>query len=489
MRSLYLLLLALLTVVECRIREEELITLTTNSATITWVTTLPVESQVIYAPCDNVTIELQKEQAKNWETTWKTLINSSSKMLDRFSGILSSTPNTLNPEELQKVLEQFILDNHAWFARHLTDKASLETDEPDLHGHPLVSSFLMGKGQFKSSKEPTQFHHVTIDGLTPGSTYCYQVLEGGNTGSPTPWSPGYLTTLVPPPGERLFTFATLNDMHVGEKVAGLVVIGGVVLTPGFQWDDPNNPYWKFTNEAAVHEVNLLNADFTIAKGDVSSDFKEQEYLDCKAILDQLVNPYYVMRGNHDRVEQGPDYYKLVFNITTTWYSFDYQGFHFLALDSVNLDNGSPEINDEEFSFLENDLATHNETKTFVFLHHTATLESFVYSLIPPHRIRFLEILKRSPQVVGVFSGHSHRAAITGDRDLPDLVFAETPAVKEYPMGFSIYEVYSTGYIQHFHRTTCAECLEWNSMTRQEYFRLAPFLQYGTTQERNFVVNF
>jgi len=398
-----------------------------------------------------------------------------------------------NNENQEKVLQEFILQNRDWFVSHLTSEKSPENDEPLLLGDSHVTEYLMGNaGKVASQTIPTLFHHVTIQGLDPGETYCYQVIDGdGSPSSPTPWSPGVFTTLIPPPGEKLFTFATVNDMHVGEKVAGLVVVGGIVLTPGFEWPDPDNPYWKFTNEAAINEINSLNVDFTIAKGDVSSDFKQEEYIEVKRILDQLVQPYYVMRGNHDRVgtSGAPDYYKLIFNLTTTWYSFDYKGFHFLALDSVNLDNGAPEINDEEFLFLEADLQTNNNTKTFVFLHHAATWESFIYSLIIEDRIRFLSILSENPQVVGVFSGHSHRAAITGDRDLPDLVFSETPAAKEYPMGFSVYEVYTGGYIQHFHRSKCSECLEWNSITRQEYFRLAPFLQYGSTSERNFVVTF
>jgi len=385
-------------------------------------------------------------------------------------------------------VESFLVGNIKWLMSYLTLGASDLSEPSELVAEDARVASLLSAGRLVRDSVPSKFHHISVDNLLPGTTYCYQVASGDEVGQPTQWSPGVVTTLTPPPGELLFTFATVNDMHVGEAVAGLIVIGGITLTPGFTWDDPENPYWKFTNEAAVRGINALGVDFTIAKGDVSSDFKEHEYHEVQRILGGLTQPYYVMRGNHDRVgPTGPDYYREVFGLNETWYSFDHKGIHFVALDSVKLDDGAPQLTEEQLVFLDKDLASHNSSTTFVYLHHAVTLEAFIWSIPPEDRDRFVAILQKNPQVVGVFSGHSHRAKLTTDLTLKEMVFAETPSTKEYPMGFCTYQIYTGGYIQTFHRSICDECLEWNSMTRQEFFRLAPFFQFGSLADKNFVV--
>lgn len=470
--------------VEGRIREEELTTVSTTSFTVTWVTKRELDSQLSVVPCDAEMAALQQARADQWTKRYLDALNDNSELFATLVG-LQQQGATKN-EEIQALLRA----NVAWVTSYLFGHSTAPEEPAAAPEEPAIAELLASRGQIIVDPTPTMFHYLTVNGLQPGTTYCYQAMSGDEVGSPTLWSPGHFTTLTPPPGEHLFTFATVNDMHVGEDVAGLIVIGGIVLTPGFTWDDPNNPYWKFTNEAAVSGINTHNVDFTVAKGDVSSDFKEEEYLEVQRILGNLNQPYYIMRGNHDRVGyNGPDYYKQVFGLNTTWYSWSHQGFHFVALDSVKLDDGQPHISEEQFVFLEKDLAAHADNKTFVFLHHAITLEAFIWSIPLEDRSRFIAILERNPQVVGVFSGHSHRASLTHDLTLKEMIFSETPSTKEYPMGYCIYQVYSGGYIQNFHRSRCAECLEWNSMTRQEFFRLSPFFTFGTLADKNFVVSF
>lgn len=342
----------------------------------------------------------------------------------------------------------------------------------------------------KHGVQNTSYHYIEINSLLPGKQYCYQLRSGLFVGDSTRFSPGNFTTIVPPSGRFLFTFATLNDMHVGEKTAGLIVIGGIVLTPGFEWPDESNPYWKFSNEAAVEAINKLGVDFTVVKGDISSDYTEEEFQWAKQILDRLDRPYWPMRGNHDRVQQRPeDYYKKVFGLNQTWYSFNYNDFHFIALDSVDLQDGHPDLLPEQVEWLSRDLASSANMTTFMFLHHAVTAEAAIWSLDKEDRQILLDLLEENPQVIGVFSGHSHRAKLTTSPQVSRIWFAETPASKEYPLGFSVYRVYTNGFIQTFYRTNCPECLEWNSMTRQMFFRAAPFTQLGTPADRNYAYSF
>ena len=188
-----------------------------------------------------------------------------------------------------------------------------------------------------------RFHYLEAAGLKPGTAYYYRTECGESRGRHRKLSPGKLTTLTPPPGKRLFTFAVVSDLHAMEDVAGLFVLPVSWLPPvtkGFNWRYPIDNYWQFINRAAVDEINQSDATLTLVLGDLTSWFTEPEFLAIKKILDELRMPYHVLRGNHDRVENYPeDYFLKVFGLEQGWYSFDHQGFHFVCLDDNRLADG------------------------------------------------------------------------------------------------------------------------------------------------------
>jgi 3',5'-cyclic AMP phosphodiesterase CpdA len=336
--------------------------------------------------------------------------------------------------------------------------------------------------------QPTRFHYIEVKGLQPETAYFYRCESGKEKGHPRKLSPGRLATLTPPAGRLLFVFAIMSDPHAGEDVAGLFVLPVSWLPPvnqGYTWRYPIHNYWQFTNEAAVADINSSAAELTVVTGDLTSWFTAPEFKAMKDILDQLQQPYSVIRGNHDRVENYPeDYFLKVFGLQQGWYSFDHQGFHFVCLDDNRLSDGYEAFPEEEFQWFERDLAAHRQMPTFVFVHRPIAANWIdVYKDI---RTRFLAILAQNPQVVGVFNGHSHRAKVTVVPETGSLPHIEVPSTKEYPVGYALVRVYEGGFMYNFFETHCDDCREWNDITRGENFHQAPRMLMKSLEDRNFV---
>lgn len=330
-------------------------------------------------------------------------------------------------------------------------------------------------------------HLIEVTGLDPDAVYFYRI-EGADpaTYDVAMWSPGWARTLRTPPGEFLFSFATVNDTHVGEDVAGLIRVGGLTLTPGFTWDDPDNPYWLFTNRSAVEGINATDAAFVIHKGDVTADADDWQYEDALDIFGELATPIYYARGNHDRIQHGEDYFQLILGITETDFWFDESGVRLVIVDS-NDANGSGDVRDDQIDWLRGvlDEAESLALRVMIFAHHTFATDTPIYSVNTSDALALTELLGGYDNIAGMFAGHSHRASVHFAAATGDLPYAETPATKEYPMGYCVIRVYEGGYTQTFHRSACDECLVWSAMTQDEYFGFAPFLQFGDTADRSF----
>ena len=213
---------------------------------------------------------------------------------------VASVPPIYTYQPVQQVTEPELVtlsDTEAvftWVTDSLSDThVFLGEDEPGRH--------------YDLSGPPTRNHHASIQGLEPGTTYHYRLQSGGRATPVTDRSPGRFTTLETPPGQYLFSFATINDTHFGEETAGLICVGGTCLNEGFQSPWPDDPHWAFTNSAVVQAINRKMPDFVIHKGDVSSEYLEEEFVAAKEVFDTLRMPYYILRGNHDRVGD-PGYY-------------------------------------------------------------------------------------------------------------------------------------------------------------------------------------
>jgi len=332
-----------------------------------------------------------------------------------------------------------------------------------------------------------KYHQAAFEGLEPGTDYNLEIIDPKGRFA-TEFA--RFATLSRPPGDLLFSFATVNDIHIGEKEYGLIMLPGIpfALTPGFKLDIDGSPFWKFTNEAAFAELAAQKPEFVIVKGDLNTEPDEESMLEAKRMLDALPMPYYVLRGNHDRKGKCPeDWFGKVFRADTVQ-SFEHKGAGFILIDAIHPDSGYTCFREEDLARLAAGLKRMKDIPVFIYLHNPP-LKLIERSFV--NRIsKFLAILDTHPLIAGVFYGHSHankrQSRRLGGRAVP---FVETAATMDYPGGYNIYDIYSGGYTQICLRPFEARCLRWLEMTEKAYYGLATDALFGKIEDRNFSVGY
>src|SRR4051812_26726898 len=117
--------------------------------------------------------------------------------------------------------------------------------------------------------------------------------------------PYSFTTPQPPPGRHLLSIALCNDLHLGETTAGLVT--GVPLLRGVAQEQGRAPYPEIMSRAVVEEARRRGADVLLAAGDISAGGAARDLAEARRILDGFGahgQDYFVVRGNHDRPGHG-----------------------------------------------------------------------------------------------------------------------------------------------------------------------------------------
>lgn len=354
----------------------------------------------------------------------------------------------------------------------------------------------------ETHERSTRLHRAEVEGLRPGRRYVYVLRSAGLPQPTSSTNPGTFTTLEPPPGRHLFDFALVSDVHIGEECAGTAeVIAGQSVPPCFS--SPN--YASRMARAMVRELNSRRIPLVLLNADNTAEGTYEQSVELRRILDRLHGRSRIARGSHEnagrntpdpRCGSDNDCFRAVFfpkrEPGRIFYSFDFRGHHFIALDSTGHDLKDP----AQWKFLLDDLGTvrRSARKTFIFFHHPVSDYSSA-TTVPPLTVgvtpeggqrEFLEVMGRFPNVVGVLNSHTHRNFVaysepTGAR----LPYIENGANKEYPGGYGIFRVYEGGYMRTFHRLGCGFCRRWVSITRGEYFGLVPLYLLGTLSSRSF----
>jgi Calcineurin-like phosphoesterase len=150
-----------------------------------------------------------------------------------------------------------------------------------------------------------------------------------------------------------FHFVQMSDSHWG-------------------YEGPNNPDMQVTLPKAVEAVNKLSLqpDFIVFTGDLTHTTDDPyerriRLKEFKQIAGKLkVKNVYFMPGEHDAGLDFGTAYQEVFG--ATWYTFEYKGVHFIALDNVSDPRG---LGDQQLAWLETHLKTLDpEARIVVFSH-------------------------------------------------------------------------------------------------------------------------
>ncbi|HOX28224.1 MAG TPA: metallophosphoesterase [bacterium] len=328
-----------------------------------------------------------------------------------------------------------------------------------------------------------RYYLGVFEGLDCDSVYDFQISRAGAVIYKSSFR-----TLKRPRGDFNFRFATINDIHIGEEIYGLIFLPGMKwppLTPGLKLDIDGAPFWQYSNEAVIEELNALELDFVIVKGDLITDHTEKNIITAKEMLDKLKHPYYILRGNHDRAGGLPeDYFMKHFELDERWCSFEHKGYGFLLLDNINPKNGNTAFSKRQIDWFESEMIRMKDLPVFVYMHNPPMRmieRSFV------NRVdEFLSIIDAHPMVEGVFYGHSHgNKRMLRKAKGKSVPFVETAATMDYPGGYNVYDVYSGGYVQMCIRPHDERSCKWRELNEKAYYGLAMNSLFGKIDDRNF----
>ena len=326
------------------------------------------------------------------------------------------------------------------------------------------------------------FHVADFSGLEAGTSY---ELEIEGLAASTEQLPASLRTLDRPSGALLATVATVNDVHFGETVCGMIhTIPEAELGPWVRAEPDEGPYPVMMNRAAVDAITELEPDRVIAKGDltcVGSEAEYQLFLDTYAPFGDRLHH---VRGNHDAMLDP------TMALQGAPYAVDVNGVTLAVIDTVRPTEAGGQITAEQIAWIDT-TAAEASGPVLVFGHHqiwdlrALQRSENYFGIDPDSSDAFAAVVGRRDNIVGYFAGHTHRNRIRRFDESRQVPFVEIGAVKEYLGVWAEYQVYEGGYTQVVRRLTSPEAMSWSERTRYLYGGLYPDYSRGPLNHRCF----
>ncbi|HXW81581.1 MAG TPA: metallophosphoesterase, partial [Acidimicrobiales bacterium] len=316
---------------------------------------------------------------------------------------------------------------------------------------------------------------VVIEGLAPGTTYDVVASAAG--------VPAFLAaqarTLTPPPGALLYKFATISDLHIGEKNFGVLrriheaeegPLGFRGTGTNIEAFEPLEPYPVRALRAAIDEAAAWGAQLLVAKGDLSDWTTPAEVRDVGTILAASPVPVEAVLGNHDN-QFGVDARALLEaqGVVVPWQprAVDLPG---LRLVLVNTASGNPHLHRGELPAQASQriaALTVDAPAAWVGLHHPPERHRFP-TVYPPglpfeEGVQLMEALVGANRATFVSCGHRHRNRRYSYGPIP---ITEVGSTKDYPGVWAGYKVYESGLVQMVRRTSRKDVMAWTEATRR-----------------------
>lgn len=170
---------------------------------------------------------------------------------------------------------------------------------------------------------------------------------------------------------------------------------------------------------AVKFLNGLTRrpDLVVLTGDLVDRGLPEEYTHLRGILAGLEIPFYLVPGNHDRRDAlrdaFPDHTYLPREGFLNWV-VDSEIGRFIGLDSVIPGHPDGEICAERAAWLDEQLSARRNLPTFLFMHHPPFLTGVeaLDEMACGGADRLAAVIRRHPQVEGLFCGHHHQPFVT-----------------------------------------------------------------------------
>jgi 3',5'-cyclic AMP phosphodiesterase CpdA len=207
-------------------------------------------------------------------------------------------------------------------------------------------------------------------------------------------------------------------------------------------------------EFTIADINALDPapNAIVHTGDVVHNGQKEEYAQAVSMLARACAPVFVLAGNKDnrsnlREAFGADGY-LTPDSDFIDYAVDSYPIRLVALDTLSSHSNKGDFCPERVNRLIDLIDAETSKPVAVFTHHPP-----FEVMVGPHRINFettdamlrlRRTLQRSSSIVGVFSGHVHRAAAGHVGSIPAAVMpsiATTLRMGEYPAKMRTRPVY------------------------------------------------
>jgi 3',5'-cyclic AMP phosphodiesterase CpdA len=192
-----------------------------------------------------------------------------------------------------------------------------------------------------------------------------------------------------------FTFAQISDPHIG-------------------FSGKANPDVTGSFMEAIAQVNALpeRPAFVVNTGDLTHTSTPAQFDQVKQLQSTLkTDRVFVVPGEHDAVDDGGTKYLAAFGAGSQgngWYSFDFNGVHFLALNnSFNLATLG-HLGADQLAFIKKDLAPLKSDVPLVVLAHIPLFDMFpAWGWATDDAVQALSYMRRFGAVT-VLNGHVHQ---------------------------------------------------------------------------------
>ncbi|MCB1013818.1 MAG: metallophosphoesterase [Acidimicrobiales bacterium] len=291
---------------------------------------------------------------------------------------------------------------------------------------------------------------------------------------------GFAFRTLPAPGERLATFTTVNDVHFGEEVCG--VIEGSDLGPTFRSEPGADPYPEVMNRGAVADMAAVAPDAVLVKGDLTNVGSREEY-------DRFLEVYggafgdrlHHVRGNHDAY-RGEDF------AADAPFLVELPGVALAVLDTTLPLRTPGGLSDEQLEWL-GDVAADSDRPVMVFGHHhvwdptSGVRPDDYFGINPDDSERLIDVVAAHPSIVAYSAGHTHRNRVRRFPATGGVPWAEVACVKDFPGTWAEYRVFEGGILAIHRRISSPEALAWSERTRAMYGGAYFEYAFGDLDER------
>lgn len=318
---------------------------------------------------------------------------------------------------------------------------------------------------------------VRLVGLSPGTDYQLVVRRDHTTIARKTF-----TTLPALDGPELSRFATISDIHIGDKGFGIIKKQRAPeIEEGFA---------LACAKAALAEAVEWGAQAVIVKGDLTHSSRTVEVETAAQLLSAVPVPVVGVFGNHDVVRKGVDVASILARhgvaISNEVRAHDLAGIRIVLVPTAHAGQEGARLTDDDLAAAEQAVAS-SDTPVWVGVHHYLQPLPFPTTypagLASPAANRLLEAIRSTNPSALVSTGHSHRCRLHHRQGVP---ISEVGAPKDFPGVWAGYVVHRDGIRQVVHRVADRRCLEWNDRTRRVAGHAWAWYSPGSLDQRCFV---